>query len=159
MVCAGRDATVGVDWLSKGKLNLMKRRFYLLVVLVIVAIGVNSCIKHNASGPTRLGKWVVFGGCSHYVIQLMDATAADSNVVTSWTDTSTNITYTNVFGMRNGACGIAVATLVDSLKVGDEFYFTLNGPVPEEICMGCAIWPYAMPAKSNSVTNVRSLPH
>src|SRR5579863_3040735 len=112
----------------------MNRLFHLLFVVVLVVVCVNSCIKHNTSGTTRLGKWVVFGGCSHYVIQLMDATAADSNVVTSWTDTSTETAYTNVFGVSNGACGFADATLVDSLRVGDEFYFTLNGPVPEEVC-------------------------
>jgi hypothetical protein len=137
-----------------GKTDIMNRRILLLVLILIVSGGIHSC-KKTSAGTTRLGKYVVYGGCGHSVIQLLDVTAADSGVVTpSWTDTSTNITYTNVFGVSN-ICTFAPATVADTLEVGDEFYFTLNGPVPDVICFMCAIWPYAMPAASNSVTNIR----
>jgi hypothetical protein len=133
----------------------MNRRIYRFLFLVMAAAGINSCMKHDECRTSRLGKYVAYCGCAHYVVQLMDATAADSGVVTkSWTDTSTNDTYTNVFGVSD-ICTFAAATAEDSLKVGDEFHFTLNGPVPDEECFTCAIWPYAMPAASNSVTNIR----
>lgn len=131
----------------------MKRWIYLLVGLLVAVAGVGSC-KKSVSGTRRLGKWVDFAGCGHYIVQLMDVTPADSNVVTaSWTDTSSNVTYTNVFGVTN-VCNFAPAT-ADSLRVGDEFEFTLNGPVPEVVCFMCNIWPFAMPAASNSVTNIQ----
>jgi hypothetical protein len=126
----------------------------LTIVVLIVSGGIYSC-KKTSSGTTRLGKYVVFAGCGHYVIQLMDVTAADSGVVTpSWTDTSTNITYTNVFSVKD-VCSFAFATVEDTLRVGDELEFTLNGPVPDVVCYMCYIWPYAMPATSNVVTDIR----
>lgn len=134
--------------------DFMKRRILLSLVALIVAGGVYSCRKTSAPA-SRLGKYVVDGGCAHYVIQLMDVTAADSGLITaSWTDTISKIAYSNVFGVSD-ACTFANGTVVDSLQVGDEFYFTLNGQVPDIVCFMCAIWPYAMPAASNSVTNIR----
>jgi hypothetical protein len=136
------------------KKNYFIKRWGLLSVVVLIVSGSTNSCKKTAPQASRLGKFVVYGGCTHFVVQLMDATAADSAVVTnSWTDTSTNITYTNVFGVSN-VCTFG-GTAADPLQVGDEFYFTLNGPVPQEVCYTCYVWPYAMPAATNSVTNIR----
>jgi hypothetical protein len=132
----------------------MNRRILFLVVVLIASASVPSC-KKTSSGATRLGKYVATGGCGHYIFQLMDVTAADSGVVApSWTDTSTNITYTNVFGVKN-LCTFGEGLPADSFQVGIEFYFTLNGPVPEQVCFMCNVWPYLMPAASNTVSNMR----
>ena len=149
------NATMDADRLSSLKTDLMKRRIILAVAVLGLLASVNSCRKHVTSGSTRLGKFVDYGGCAHYVVQLLDVTADDSSILTkSWTDTSKNITYTNVFTVSD-ICSFAAATAGDTLKVGDEFNFTLNGPVPDETCYTCMIWPFAMPAASNSVTNIK----
>jgi hypothetical protein len=148
------NATMDADWLSSLKMDLMKRRIVFSVIVLVLLAGVN-CRKQVTSGSTRLGKFVDFGGCAHYVVQLLDVTAADSSILTkSWTDTSKHITYTNVFTVSD-ICSFAEATAGDTLKVGDEFNFTLNGPVPDETCYTCMIWPFGMPAASNSVTNIK----
>lgn len=116
----------------------------------MVAVSANSCIK-NVAATRRTGKLVVIGSCAHYIVQLIDSTAADSSVVTkSWTNPNTDSTYTNVFGVSD-ACTFAEANLL----VGSVFTFTLNGSVPSQICNECDMVPFPMPAATNSVTNIK----
>jgi hypothetical protein len=130
----------------------MKRRIYFLAGLLMVTVGVNSC-KKNVTATPRIGKLVVIGACAHYIVQLIDSTAADSSVLTkSWTDPNTDSTYSNVFSVSD------ICTFVEAnLPVGSEFSFTLNGPVPVQNCFECDIMPFSMPAASNSVTNIKLL--
>jgi hypothetical protein len=126
----------------------------LMAVLFWVSVGVTSC-KKNDSGTRRTGKLVVIGGCAHYIVQLMDVTAADSSVVTqSWTNPNTDSTYTNVFGVKD-VCTFQEAIAAANVNVGDEFSLTLNGPVPGQICNECDILPFPMPTAMNSVTNIQ----
>jgi hypothetical protein len=131
-------------------MGVMKQWMLLMAVLFWVSVGIASC-KKNDGGTRRTGKLVVIGACAHYIVQLMDVTAADSSVVTqSWTNPNTDSRYTSVFGVSD-ICTFAAA----EVQVGSVFTFTLNGPVPDVVCNTCDIFPFPMPAAVNSVTNIQ----
>jgi hypothetical protein len=132
----------------------MKRRVFPILILFVAAVFVNSCKKTSNSDTRHTGKLVADGGCGHYIVQLIDSTAADSTFLTkSWTDPLTDSTYTNVFTVSD-VCTFQEIADIDHVMVGSVFLFTLNGPVPPQICNECDVLPFNMPAASNSVTNL-----
>lgn len=102
---------------------------------------------------TVTGTVVENPGCGHFIVKVLSGTYADSSVEKSWTDSVTDSTFTNVFGVRN-FMQMQQAQLVQ----GDTFRFTLNGPVPDSIYMTCMIVPYNMPSATDNVTNIVKLP-
>ena len=127
----------------------MRRRIVCLALVLVFAGGSFHC-KKNMASDTWVGTLVVNGGCGHYIVQLLSGPVPDSGVLTkSWTDIATDSTFRNVFGVRND-CTFPAAVI----NVGDTFRFTLNGPVPRQICNMCDVELFDMPAASNSVTDI-----
>lgn len=147
----GDRATVGSCGLSRKKTFGMKTRVILLMALCCVACRRSTLIPHPYPGIT--GTVVENPGCGHFVVKILSGSYPDSSVESSWTDTVTKTTFTNVFTVGN-----FVQMQQAQLAPGDTFGFTLNGPVPEGIYNTCAIWPYNMPTATNNVTNIVKLP-
>jgi hypothetical protein len=129
----------------------MKRRIGLVVVaLILSAIGFH-CKKNNPDNVWT-GKLVVTAPCEHFVVQLQSGPVADSSILTkSWTDSTTDRSYTNVFKVSD-LCTFEFS----HLQVGDVFTFTLNGTPPAQSCAVCEIAPsFPMPSTSNAVTNIQ----
>lgn len=119
-------------------------------MLLGIAGGGFQC-KKNMTSDSWVGTLVANGGCGHYIVQLLSGPVPDSGVLTkSWTDNATDSTYLNVFRVKN-VCTFPAA----DINVGDTFRFTLNGPVPTQMCNMCDMEPYPMPATSNSVTDIK----
>ena len=81
--------------------------------------------------------------CMNYTISIQSKNFDTSMVVTNWIDENTGKTYKNVFGLGSRC------TFPDSLKTGDEFYFTMDSTTVQN-CMVCMAY-YPTPRKKLSI--------
>lgn len=91
--------------------------------------------------------------CDHFIVQIQSGQYQPSQVVASWTDSENDSTYTNVFIVKN-ICSFAAARL----PVGTVFQFTIDSTATDAICNTCDAAPFASPAASNTVTNIKVVP-
>lgn len=113
----------------------------LLIILMISLCNVIGCRK-TESGPTYTGRLEIDGICGNYTVAVLNGGLDTSRVQASWTDPNTNITYNNVFGLRN-PCAFP-----DSLKAGDTFQFQLS--TDSRTCVQCLAF-YPTPEKQLSI--------
>ena len=90
------------------------------------------------------GRLEVAGICMNYTIGVIEGDIDPSTIVNSWTDETTNITYTNVFKLGN-PCDFPAG-----IKQGDEFYFTIDTSKGKD-CAVCMAY-YPTPSKALSIT-------
>jgi hypothetical protein len=89
------------------------------------------------------GKLEIKELCMNYTISIQSKNFDSSMVVTKWTDENTGKVYKNVFGLASRC------TFPDSLKAGDEFYFTIDSTTVQN-CMVCMAY-YPTPPKKLSI--------
>ena len=136
----------------------MLRRATLPILLFLTVVITSSCHRSKSNPSKYIGQLVAYGGCSHYVVKFLAGPISDSSVlVKSWTDTAyhdgivTDTTFTNVFTVKNW-----ITFQQANVQLGELFSFELNQHDPNTgTYYTCAIWPFDMPAVSNTVTNIQ----
>jgi len=94
-------------------------------------IAVSGCDKQETiENGCFKGRLVIKGICKNDVVQLVEGKSDALLVESSWTYPTTGTVYRNVFAVDNKC------TIPDSLKEGDEFYFTID-PGQMEDCALC----------------------
>lgn len=103
---------------------------------MVLLLAVTGCDKQEtiANGCFK-GKLVVKGICKNDVIQLLEGKSDALLVESSWTYPTTGTVYQNVFAV-DSKC-----TFPDSLREGDEFYFTLDSTQSEDCALCKALSP------------------
>lgn len=103
---------------------------------MVLLLAVTGCDKQEtiANGCFK-GKLVVKGICKNDVVQLLEGKSDALLVESSWTYHTTGTVYKNVFAV-DSKC-----TFPDSLKEGDEFYFTLDSSQSEDCALCKALSP------------------
>lgn len=112
--------------------------FALLSTLLISASDCSS--KKEATANRCKGRLEIKGICLNYTIKLLEGQVDTSKIHASWKDESSGKTHTNVFGLGDPC------RFPDSLKEGDEFYFTVDTIAPKE-CMICNAY-YPTPVRT-----------
>ena len=103
---------------------------------MVLLLAVTGCDKQEtiANGCFK-GKLVVKGICKNDIVQLLEGKSDALLVESSWTYPTTGTVYKNVFAV-DSKC-----TFPDSLKEGDEFYFTLDSTQTEDCALCKALSP------------------
>lgn len=114
----------------------------LVLILAFWLCNLISCRK-TESGPIHQGKLAVDGICGNYTIAVLGNTLDTSQVEATWTDPTTNIAYTHVFGLSD-PCDFPT-----SIKQGDTFSFRVRSTRPSE-CAQCLAF-YPTPTKRLSI--------
>ena len=120
----------------------MKLRFALLMALAFVVCVAFQCRKGEPQAPCFKGKLAIKGQCVNYTVQLLQGNIDTFHIQAFWKDDHTGETYKNVFALGN-PCAFP-----DSIKQGDEFYFTYGGE-PQN-CVLCMAY-YPKPQKSLTI--------
>lgn len=111
------------------------------ILFLSVAATSKTCGKQNATGCYK-GRLEVKGICSNYTIKVLDATGL-AWTQSKWTDEQTGKKHTQVFKLAN-PCNFP-----ESIKEGDEFYFTLDTGKLER-CTTCMAY-YPTPQKAAAI--------
>jgi hypothetical protein len=114
----------------------------LVASLVFISASTKSCKEDLPAGCYK-GKLEIKAECMNYTISIQSRNFDTSMVVSNWTDDNTGKTYKNVFGLSSRC------TFPDSLKAGDEFYFTIDSTTVQN-CMVCMAY-YPTPEKKLSI--------
>ena len=103
---------------------------------MVLLLAFTGCDKQEtiANGCFK-GKLVVKGICKNDVVQLLEGKSDAFLVESSWTYPTTGTVYKNVFAV-DSKC-----TFPESLKEGDEFYFTLDSTQTEDCALCKALSP------------------
>ncbi len=115
----------------------------ILASLFFVSASAKSCKDQKLPEGCYKGKLEIKALCMNYTISVQSKNFDTSMVVAQWTDESTGKNYTNVFGLGSRC------TFPDSLKAGDEFYFTIDTTSVQN-CMVCMAY-YPTPSKKLSI--------
>lgn len=115
----------------------------ILSFLFFVSASTKSCKEQTLPNGCYKGRLEVKAECMNYTISMQSNNFDASMVVANWTDENTGKTYKNVFGLGS-RCNFP-----DSIKAGDEFYFTIDSSTVQN-CMVCLIY-YPTPAKKLSI--------
>lgn len=118
----------------------------LLLVLssfILLSSSTKSCKEQELAKGCYKGKLEIKALCMNYTISLQSKNFDTSMVVANWTDENTGKSYKNVFGLGSRC------TFPDSLKEGDEFYFTIDTTSVQN-CMVCMAY-YPTPSKKLSI--------
>ncbi|MFM7672086.1 MAG: hypothetical protein ACKO6Q_05775 [Bacteroidota bacterium] len=111
------------------------------ILLAIILCNLIGCRK-TENGPVYTGRLEIDGICGNYTLTVLNGGLDTSQVQHSWTDPTTNITYSNAFGLTN-PCAFP-----DSINAGDTFEFQLV--TDNRTCIQCLAF-YPTPAKSLSI--------
>jgi hypothetical protein len=115
----------------------------LLSFFIFVSASTKSCKKQELPKGCYKGKLEIKALCMNYTISIQSTNVDTSLVVANWTDESTGKNYKNAFRLGSPC------TFPDSLKEGDEFYFTIDSTSVQD-CMVCMAY-YPTPAKKLSI--------
>lgn len=115
----------------------------LLASIVILALSVQQkCKKGKQVTTCYKGRLETKALCANYTISLLEGAFDSSKIEASWTDDQTGKTYKNVFALGSPC------TFPDSIKAGQEFYFTIEPTIQN--CAVCQAY-YPKPAKALSI--------
>lgn len=115
------------------KLCRHMRLFFLLILLFTLFSF--QCNKENIE-EVFTGKVVLEGICARTVISITHGDLGllpRGSFARSWTDSTTGVTYENVFMLGN-SCQIQ-----STLRAGDEFFFIVHDQ-PDNSCITCMAW-------------------
>ena len=121
----------------------MKSNF--AIILLSVLVSANSNCNHIEQTPNTKykGRLEVSGICSNITISVIEGKIDTTKIVTQWTDETTDKNYSHAFKLGN-PCNFP-----DTLKAGDEFYFTID-TAKQEDCAVCMAY-YPTPSKSLNI--------
>ena len=115
----------------------------LLSTFILLGASTKSCKNQQLPPGCYKGKLEIKALCMNYTISIQSKNFDTSMVVNSWTDETTGKTYKNAFRLGSPC------TFPDSLKAGDEFYFTIDSTSVQN-CMVCMAY-YPTPSKRLSI--------
>lgn len=117
----------------------------LISSFIVLSASSKSCKQQQQELPAGCykGKLEIKALCVNYTISIQSKNFDTSMVVSNWTDETTRKSYKNVFQLGS-KCNFP-----DSLKAGDEFYFTIDS-TPVQNCMVCMAY-YPTPPKKISI--------
>lgn len=118
------------------------RLFMLLPALALLSISTKECNKKK--DVVYKGRLEVKALCMNYTVSVVDGDIDPSLVEESWTDPSTQKTYSNAFRLGS-PCNFP-----QSINQGDEFYFTIDTAGAGGNCAVCMAY-YPTPAKKLSI--------
>lgn len=115
----------------------------LLSSFLLLNASTKSCKEAQLPKGCFKGKLEIKALCMNYTISIESKNFDTSMVIANWTDETTAKNYKNVFGLGSRC------TFPDSLKEGDEFYFTIDSTSVQN-CMVCMAY-YPTPVKKLSI--------
>ncbi len=118
------------------------KNFLLASVFTTVLLSNSEC-GNKRTGATLKGRLEIAGICMNYTISVIEGNPGKDAVEPSWTDETTNNSYTNAFRLGN-PCDFPA-----TIKQGDEFYFSIDTAKGKE-CAVCMAY-YPTPSKSLSI--------
>ena len=117
--------------------------FLIVFSFFLLSASTKSCKEQQLAKGCYKGKLEIKALCMNYTISIQSKDFDSSMVVNNWTDESTGKNYKNVFRLGSPC------TFLDSLKEGDEFYFTIDTTSVQN-CMVCMAY-YPTPSKKLSI--------
>ncbi|MFN4314867.1 MAG: hypothetical protein ACK4E0_11270 [Chitinophagaceae bacterium] len=110
----------------------------ILSSIFLLTVSAERCNKSSSatkeSGRLK-GKLEIKALCMNYTIKLLEGNIDSNLIEQEWTDESTGKTYQRVFGLGS-PCNFP-----DSIKEGDEFYFTIDSTLKQECAVCMAYYP------------------
>lgn len=122
----------------------MVKLIFISGLAAIIFSSEKSCSNKNLKKSCYKGRLEIKAICSNYTIKILEGDIDTGKVAATWTDENTSKTYTNVFALGNPC------SFPDSLKQGDEFYFTIKQK-KDTGCMVCQAY-YPVPPKRLSIS-------
>ena len=113
--------------------------FILLIAISTFMLSAGDCSNKKESNTKYKGRLEIKGICANYTIKLLEGDIDTSKIAANWTDEVTNRSYTNVFALENPCY------FPDSIKQGDEFYFSIDTSTNKG-CIKCLAY-YPTPPK------------
>jgi len=110
---------------------------------VLISGSNKSCKQKQLPAGCYKGKLEIKELCMNYTISIQSNNFDTSMVVANWKDENTGKTYKNVFELGSKCL------FPDSLKAGDEFYFSIDTTLVQN-CMICMAY-YPTPPKKISI--------
>lgn len=118
-----------------------------LILLVfsfsLISASNKACKQKQLPNGCYKGRLEIKELCMNYTISIQSSNFDTSMVVANWNDETSGKTYKNVFELGSKC------TFPDSLKAGDEFYFTVDTTSVQN-CMVCMAY-YPTPPKKLSI--------
>ncbi|HEV7333821.1 MAG TPA: hypothetical protein VGN63_22495 [Flavisolibacter sp.] len=111
-------------------------------ILLAVAALFQQCNRPPAASSCYKGRLEIKGLCANYTITVLEGKLDTSRIESSWTDESTGKNYQNVFALGSPC------SFPDSIREGQEFYFTLAEK--DDQCAVCLAY-YPKPAKELAI--------
>ncbi len=118
----------------------------LILLLSWWLLNIIGCQK-TESGPIYQGRVEIIGICDNYTLSVLNGGLDTTQVAASWTDPTTNITYTNAFGLNNSC------EFPDALRVGDTFSYRIVSNRNSN-CVQCLAY-YPIPPKTLTIQVVQ----
>jgi hypothetical protein len=115
------------------------RLIILLSFIFLLSATAKSCKEQQLPPGCYKGRLEIKALCMNYTISIQSKNFDTSMVVANWTDETTGKAYKNVFDLGS-KCNFP-----DSIKAGDEFYFTIDSSSVQN-CMVCMAY-YPTPPK------------
>jgi hypothetical protein len=115
------------------------RVIVLLASIVLLSTTAKSCKEQQLPPGCYKGRLEIKALCMNYTISIQSKNFDTSMVVANWADETTGKKYKNVFDLGS-KCNFP-----DSIKAGDEFYFTIDSSSILN-CMVCMAY-YPTPSK------------
>ena len=123
------------------------QRILLSSFIFLLTISAENCNKKEKSSEVFKGRLEIKAICMNYTVKLIEGNIDTSKIVRKWTDETTKKQYSNIFALAN-PCNFP-----DSIKQGDEFYFTID-TARTKPCMICMAY-YPIPGKKLSIKIIK----
>lgn len=114
------------------------KQFILLSSIFLLCVSAQNCGKKK--DKVYKGKLQVKALCMNYTLSVVEGDIDKNLVEASWTDESTSKSYTNAFGLADPC------SFPNTIKEGDEFYFTIPDTATRGQCAVCMAY-YPTPSK------------
>ncbi len=118
-------------------------RIFFLSLIFFLTISAQNCNKKEKNSEIFKGRLEIKAICMNYTVKLTEGNIDTSKIAGDWTDVTTKRSYSNVFALEN-PCNFP-----DSIKQGDEFYFTID-TASTKPCMVCMAY-YPVPGKKLAI--------
>lgn len=117
----------------------------LLICILTLTISADKCgdKKAGAAAGKYKARLETKGICMNYTLRLLEGDIDTSMITASWTDESTNKSYTNVFALASPC------TFPANIEQGDDFYFVIDTTQKQE-CVVCMAY-YPTPPRKLSI--------
>ena len=111
------------------------KQLLLLPGIFLLSASADKCSSKKNKQTTYKAKLETKALCMNYTFRLLEGNVDTSLISASWTDESKGQTYANAFGLAN-PCDFP-----DTIKEGDEFYFTIDTAKSKDCAVCMAFYP------------------